>query len=44
MEDNLVPLNLEIEATCRRNNASRRIREEQERKTNQRERGASSFA
>lgn len=44
LEDNLVPLNLEIEATCRRNNASRRIREEQERKTNQRERGASSFA
>jgi len=40
--NNLVPLDLEIEATCRRNNVARRRREQQEVQTNQGERGPSS--
>jgi len=41
-EENLIPLNLEIEATCRRNNTTRRRREQQEVQINQGERGSSS--
>ena len=40
--ENLIPLNLEIEATCRRNNTARRRREQQEVQINQGERGPSS--
>jgi len=38
-EVNLVPLNLEIEATCRKNNALRRRREQLEKQANQGDRG-----
>ena len=36
--ENLIPLNLEIEATYKRNNTPRRRREQQEGQINQRER------
>ena len=39
---NLIPLNLEIEVTCRRNNVAKRRRELQEVQINQGERGPSS--
>jgi len=40
--NNLVPLDLEIEATCRKNNATRKRREQQEVQRNQEEGGPSS--
>ena len=42
LEDDLVPLNLEIEVTCRRNNTARRRREKQEVQANQGNKGSSS--
>jgi len=40
--NNLVPLDLEIEATCRENNVARKMKEQQEVQRNQEERGPSS--